>query len=190
MANEDPIRVGGPTGDDKDGGRDLPANKHSRTRRQRLFDAAHSTLTRPTINSEPVPAGEPQPASGAEVIHHGRRHRYATPAQVRGLIASDRGFVRCRVDVSECQARLVSTQQMIVLKLPGALHNTNGGSDWANLVRGERSRGQVGHGYDFVEGPFVSNPQPIDRGGELIPRGHQLSVHTQTAASLLDRSLR
>ena len=67
---------------------------------------------------------------------------------------------------------------------------TNGGSDWASLVRGERSRGQVGHGYDFVEGPFVSNPRAIDRGGELIPKGHQLSVHTQTAASLLDRSLR
>ena len=50
--------------------------------------------------------------------------------------------------------------------------------------------GQVGHGYDFVEGSFVSNPRAIDRGGELIPRGHQLSVHTQTAASLLDRSLR
>ena len=86
--------------------------------------------------------------------------------------------------------QLVRIILMIVLKLPGALHNTNGGSDWANLLRGERSRGQVGHGYDFVEGSFVSNPRAIDRGGELIPRGHQLSVHTQTAASLLDRSLR
>ena len=39
-----------------------------------------------------------------EVIYQGRQHRYATPAQVRGLIARDKGCVRCRADVSECEA--------------------------------------------------------------------------------------
>ena len=157
----------------KDGGRDLPADKHSRTRRQRLFDAAHNTLTRPTINTEreseepssgqqsasqPKSPTEARPSGGprsvvghvhmwvqlddflagkpraefadgrrvpgavlsrylcngtiaatvfdaaGEVIHRGRQHRYATAAQVRGLIARDRGCVRCRADVSECEA--------------------------------------------------------------------------------------
>jgi len=39
-----------------------------------------------------------------EVIHHGREHRYATPAQVRGLIARDKGCVLCSAPTSECEA--------------------------------------------------------------------------------------
>ena len=45
--------------------------------------------------------------AAGEVIHHGRKHRYATAAQVRGLIVRDRGCVRCRADVSECEAHHV-----------------------------------------------------------------------------------
>ena len=39
-----------------------------------------------------------------EVLYEGREHRYATPAQVRGLVARDKGCVLCRADVSECEA--------------------------------------------------------------------------------------
>ena len=35
----------------RDGGRDVPASKQPRTRRQRLFDAAHSSLTRPSTGT-------------------------------------------------------------------------------------------------------------------------------------------
>ena len=134
----------------RDGGRDVPASKQPRTRRQRLFDAAHSSLTRPStgtgggtgsgsvqghihmwVKLDDFLAGKntaefangnivPQTVlaryacngtiaatvfdANGEVLHHGREHRYATPAQVRGLIARDKGCVRCRADVSECEA--------------------------------------------------------------------------------------
>lgn len=140
----------------KDGGGDLPKHKHPRTRKQRLFDAAHQTLTSPNSSGSGSGTGSGTvglKGSGArvnlwvrlddfvagkhnayfadgslvpktvlarymctgtiaatvfdkdgEVLHHGREHRYATPAQVRGLIARDKGCVRCRADVSECEA--------------------------------------------------------------------------------------
>ena len=134
----------------KDGGRDVPASKQPRTRRQRMFDAAYSSLTRPAggdggnpgsgsvqgrinlwVNLDDFLAGNPaaETADGriipetvlaryacngtiaatvfdanGEVLHHGRERRYATPAQIRGLIARDKGCVLCRADVSECEA--------------------------------------------------------------------------------------
>ena len=129
---------------EKDGGRDAP--KGSRTRAQRLFDAAHTALGRPATESggrgsvvghvhmwvqlDDFLAGKPATfADGravpdavfaryccngtiaatvfdanGEVLHHGRQHRYATPGQIRGLIARDKGCVRCRADVSDCEA--------------------------------------------------------------------------------------
>ncbi|MFT7476292.1 MAG: hypothetical protein ACI81L_003242 [Verrucomicrobiales bacterium] len=133
----------------KDGGRDLPANKHPRSRAQRLFDAAHQTLIRDSsavsnpcttppsatlhmwIQLDDFLAGKHNAtfANGSlvpavvlarhmcagttastvfdkhgEVLHHGRQHRYATRAQIRGLIARDKGCVLCRAEVSECEA--------------------------------------------------------------------------------------
>lgn len=138
----------------KDGGRDLAKAKHPRTRKQRLFDAAHHTLTGNSVSGAGTgSATAGLKGSGArinmwvqlddfvagchnasfadgtlvpktvlarymctgtiaatvfdksgEVLHHGREHRYATPAQIRGLIARDKGCVRCRADVSECEA--------------------------------------------------------------------------------------
>ncbi len=147
----------------RDGGRDVPAHKQPRSRRQRTFDAAHASLARPTAsagNADITTVSPVQASSGSssgsvqghihmwvqlddflagvntaefadgrtvpesvlaryacngtiaatvfdadgEVIHHGREHRYATPAQIRGLIARDRGCVRCRADISECEA--------------------------------------------------------------------------------------
>ena len=128
-----------------DGGRDAPTG--SRTRSQRLFDAARTSLTQPMVEGsgrgsvvghvhmwvqlEDFLAGSPNAqfadgrhvpdvvleryccngtiaatvfAAKGEVLHHGRHHRYATPAQVRGLIARDRGCFRCGADVSECEA--------------------------------------------------------------------------------------
>ena len=138
----------------QDGGRDVPASKQPRTRRQRMFDAAYANLTRPATCNSTSPGS--QPGSGSvqghihmwvklddflagkntgefadgrivpdtvlaryacngtiaatvfdakgEVLYQGRQHRYATPAQIRGLIARDKGCVRCRADVSECEA--------------------------------------------------------------------------------------
>ena len=123
----------------RDGGRDVPASKQPRTRRQRLFDAAHSSLTRPStgtgggtgsgsvqghihmwVKLDDFLAGKntaefangnivPQTVlaryacngtiaatvfdANGEVLHHGREHRYATPAQVRGLIARDLSLI-------------------------------------------------------------------------------------------------
>ena len=133
----------------QDGGRDVPASKQPRTRRQRMFDAAYSSLTRPSTGTGGAGSGSVQGhihmwvklddflagkntaefANGnivpqtvlaryacngtiaatvfdanGEVLYHGREHRYATPAQVRGLIARDKGCVRCRADISECEA--------------------------------------------------------------------------------------
>ena len=133
-----------------DGGRDVPARKHTRTRRQRIFDAAYASLTRPAGGEGDKPgsgsvqghihmwvkldeflAGNQtaETADGRtipdtvlsryacngtivatvfgaddEILHHGRQHRYATPAQIRGLIARDKGCVLCRADISECEA--------------------------------------------------------------------------------------
>ena len=139
----------------RDGGRDVPASKQPRTRGQRMFDAAYSSLTRPSTseghddsgtgsgsgsvqghihmwvklddfmagkntaefaNGNVVPdtvlsryacngtiAGTVFRADG-EVLYQGRQQRYATPAQIRGLIARDKGCVRCRADISECEA--------------------------------------------------------------------------------------
>ena len=39
-----------------------------------------------------------------ELLYEGRAKRYATPAQVRGLTARDRGCVRCGAPPSECEA--------------------------------------------------------------------------------------
>lgn len=39
-----------------------------------------------------------------EVLFHGREKRLATPAQVRALIARDRGCVQCGADPARCQA--------------------------------------------------------------------------------------
>jgi hypothetical protein len=39
-----------------------------------------------------------------ELLWQGRSVRYATPAQIRGLIARDKGCVICHADVSECVA--------------------------------------------------------------------------------------
>ncbi len=131
----------------KDGGRDLARNRHPRSRKQRLFDAAHQALTRAgggtsggsmtvghvhmwvELGDFLAGRGQATFADGSivpkavldrymctgtiaatvfdkngEVLHHGREHRYATPAQIRGLIARDKGCVRCRADVSECEA--------------------------------------------------------------------------------------
>ncbi len=137
----------------KDGGRDLPKAKHPRTRKQRLFDAAHQTLTNTNSTNNSGSGKVGLKGSGArinlwvrlddfvagkhnayfadgslapktvlarymctgtiaatvfdkngEVLHHGREHRYATPAQIRGLIARDKGCVRCRADIAECEA--------------------------------------------------------------------------------------
>ena len=132
----------------KDGGRDVPRDKHPRTRKQRMFDAAHQAfgsgssttsakssstgarlnmwielsdflagdLRASFANGRVVPATvlSRYMCNGTiaatvfdkegEVIHHGREHRFATPAQIRALIARDRGCVRCRADVFECEA--------------------------------------------------------------------------------------
>ena len=136
----------------QDGGRDVPASKQPRTRRQRMFDAAHSSLARPGTGEGSRPASRSGSAQGhihmwvklddflagkntaefangnivpqtvlaryacngtiaatvfdanGEVLYEGREKRYATPAQIRGLIARDKGCVRCRADISECEA--------------------------------------------------------------------------------------
>jgi len=131
----------------KDGGRDLARSKHPRTRKQRLFDAAHQAMIGSSGDAaaskgssaqlhmwmalEDFLAGKHNASfadgslvpktvlarymcngtiaatvfdKNGEVLHHGREHRYATPAQVRGLIARDKGCVRCRADVSDCEA--------------------------------------------------------------------------------------
>ena len=136
----------------QDGGRDIPASKQTRTRRQRIFDAAYASLTRPAAGDGTSPTSGSGSVQGhihmwvklddflagkntaeftdgrivpetvlaryacngtiaatvfdanGEILYQGRQHRYATPAQVRGLIARDKGCVRCRADVSECEA--------------------------------------------------------------------------------------
>ncbi len=137
----------------RDGGRDVPASKQPRTRPQRMFDAAYSSLTRPSTNEGGINStsgtgsvqghihmwvklddflagkrtaefanGNIVPSTvlsryacngtiaatvfgaNGEVLYQGRQLRYATPAQIRGLIARDKGCVRCRADVSECEA--------------------------------------------------------------------------------------
>jgi len=133
-----------------DGGRDVTAAKHPRTRQQRMFDAAHRLLTRsggkvsgqtaaksPSVQVflwtrlDDVVAGSPIVRFGdgrivpdtvlsrymcdasiagvvfdqhGEILWQGRSRRYATPTQVRGLIARDKGCVICHVDASECDA--------------------------------------------------------------------------------------
>ena len=137
----------------RDGGRDVPASKQPRTRGQRMFDAAYSSLTRPSTseghdgsgtgsgsvqghihtwvklddfmagkNTAEFANGNVVPdtvlsryacngtiaatvfGADGEVLYQGRQQRYATPAQIRGLIARDKGCVRCRADISECEA--------------------------------------------------------------------------------------
>ncbi len=39
-----------------------------------------------------------------ELLYQGRAKRYATPAQIRGLIARDQGCVRCGANASTCEA--------------------------------------------------------------------------------------
>ena len=39
-----------------------------------------------------------------EILWHGRELRFATPEQVRALIARDRGCVMCRAGAEECEA--------------------------------------------------------------------------------------
>lgn len=39
-----------------------------------------------------------------EVIWHGRKRRYATPAQFAALVARDKGCVLCGADVNRCEA--------------------------------------------------------------------------------------
>ena len=127
----------------QDGGRDLPANKHPRTRKQRLFDAATAN-SGPTSTSSSNTAtiyiwqtlddflagssrahfgdGRTVPTSvfdryrcsatlinilfdqDGELLYTGRQKRFATQAQIRGLIARDKGCVRCGADPAECEA--------------------------------------------------------------------------------------
>lgn len=60
---------------------------------------------------------------------------------------------------------------------------------WEDMVRSQRLGGPP-HGYDYVEGPMVGRVQGAYGAGPIEPWGHQLSVHTQRAASLLDGFLR
>ena len=75
---------------------------------------ARTLLSSPTVASSPDTVLSRYACNGTiaatvfgadgEVLHEGREHRYATPAQIRGLIARDKGCVLCRADVSECEA--------------------------------------------------------------------------------------
>ncbi|MCA9941131.1 MAG: hypothetical protein KC418_20970, partial [Anaerolineales bacterium] len=76
------------------------------------------------------------------------------------------------------------------LALGDRLRRADGG--WTKVLAIERlKQGPLQHGYDFVEGPFVVNHKvarnPNLNHRSLIPRGHQISIHTQKAVGAFNR---
>ncbi|MGH3694713.1 MAG: DUF6531 domain-containing protein [Pseudonocardiaceae bacterium] len=59
---------------------------------------------------------------------------------------------------------------------------------WETMVRSQRTGGPP-HGFDFVEGPMVGNVRGIRNGGSLEPWGNQVSFHTESGATVLNRNL-
>jgi RHS repeat-associated protein len=70
---------------------------------------------------------------------------------------------------------------------------TSPDSEWEDFVRNSRSGagGPEHHGYDIVEGPFVTNPRDAENAMSAKPlrgRGDQTAVCTPRAAGVFDRS--
>ena len=106
------------------------------------------------LRSRRVPFAEIQ--YGAYLVPH-TRHLHGCLTRFV-TIKADEGTAQSTVFTGGwLSMQLVRIILMIVLKLPGALHNTNGGSDWANLVRGERS-GSGGARLRLRRGIFCEQP--------------------------------
>lgn len=61
--------------------------------------------------------------------------------------------------------------------------------EWEDMVRSQRRLGSPPHDLDYVQGPMVGRVKGLRDNGPLDPWGHQLSIHTQTAADLLNGGL-
>jgi hypothetical protein len=61
--------------------------------------------------------------------------------------------------------------------------------DYFDLVHGMRSGEAAMHGYDWVEGPLLMNPQHFLAGESAMTAGHQISFHTTQAIETLFQGL-
>ncbi|WP_099190500.1 RHS repeat-associated core domain-containing protein [Tepidibacter mesophilus] len=85
--------------------------------------------------------------------------------------------------------------EVLVFKVPKLEFNELNGKvfdsaniDWEEFIKHNRLGGEL-HKYDFVEGPMLANPTTFIDDGKLESFGNQISVHTDKAIELLNKSL-
>ncbi|MCY7487504.1 hypothetical protein [Paenibacillus alvei] len=62
----------------------------------------------------------------------------------------------------------------------------NGASkSWEKFVIANRNGGT--HPYDFVEGPYLTNPGAVKNKGKIIGKGNQISINSQRMGYWLNR---
>ncbi|GAA2849903.1 hypothetical protein Acy02nite_00020 [Actinoplanes cyaneus] len=67
----------------------------------------------------------------------------------------------------------------------GKVFPNSGGPEYEKFVRGQRTGSDPMHGYDWVEGPMVTNVGPFKKGAKAKLWGQQWSFHSKAAAAAL-----
>ncbi len=94
-------------------------------------------------------------------------------------------------------ARRGGNAEVIEIRIPrSTLNQLNGKSfsmpadqaEWGQFVTDGRA-GNLNHNYDFVEGPFLTNPREVARGAEPQYAGHQFAIFTDAAQAVFNQCL-
>lgn len=126
----------------------------------------------------------------------GRPNLDFNPAGQGGFyVTNDRA--QAQIWAQQIAARRGGSAEVIEIRIPRSqLNQLNGRTfnmpadqaEWGQTVRDGRA-GNLHHNYDFVEGPFLTNPREVANGAEPRYAGHQLAIFTDPAEALFNQCL-